>query len=168
MPTIGYLVDRNQSDLSIIQRQIITGILGEFAVRRMLTLRGAPCSPVNLEVTNNKSFDADLIIAGRIRVHVKSQDVPQAKGFGLSWSFGIGDKDGNKGGHRDKEIFDHYTDTDMLITCLVADDWVGVCAEIPVHKLHDLNLFRDPKKKKLIGIKKVVYFKDIPVEYRVY
>lgn len=168
MPTICYLVDRNQSDPAIIQHQNVIGKLGEFAVRRLLKSRGLNCSPVNLEVTNNKSFDADLIIAGRIRVHVKSQDVPQAKGFGLSWSFGIGDKDGNKGGHRDKEIFDHYTDTDMLITCIVADEWIGVCAEIPVHKLHDLNLFRDPKKKALIGIKKVVYFKDIPVEYRVY
>lgn len=106
MPTICYLVDRNQSDPAIIQHQNVIGKLGEFAVRRLLKSRGLNCSPVNLEVTNNK----------------------------------VNEEDG----------------------------WVGICAELPVYKLHDLNLFRDPKKKALIGIKKVVYFKDIPVEYRVY
>lgn len=170
LPTLYYLGSRNQSDLDVIQHQTTIGKLGELAVRRMIQSQGVNCSHVNLEVTTLKSWDADLIIAGRIRMHVKSQDVPSAIRFGLSWTFGIGDKNGNKGGHLDKEIFDSYTDTDMVAFCLVneEDGWVGICAELPVYKLHDLNLFRDPKKKALIGIKKVVYFKDIPVEYRVY
>ncbi len=170
MPTLTYLGSRNQSDPAVIQHQNVVGKLGEFAVRRMLQSQGHPVSPVNLEVTTHKTWDADLLIAGRVRVHVKSQDVPSAKGFGLSWSFGIGDKNGNQGGHRDKEIFDSYRDVDQVVFCLVneEDGWVGICAELPVHKLHDLNLFHDPKKKALIGIKKVVCFKDIPIEYRVY
>ena len=168
MPTLTYLGSRNQSNSELIQHQNVVGKLGEFAVRRMFQNIGADVSPVNLFVTTQKSWDADLLIAGRIRVHVKSQDVPSALGWGLSWSFGIGDKDGNKGGHRDKEIFDSYRDVDQVVFCLVSDEWVGICAQIPVHKLHDLNLFRDPKKKSLVGIKRVVYFKDIPIEYRVY
>lgn len=168
MPTLSYLSQRNQSDPEIIRHQNLVGKLGEFAVRRMLTNNGTACSPVNLEVTTHKSWDADLMIAGRVRVHVKSQELEQAQRFGLSWTFGIGDKNGNKHGHQDKEIFKDFTAADMVVFCLVCDEWIGVCAQLPVHKLHALNLFHDPLKKSLVGIKNVVYYSDIPFEYRVY
>lgn len=165
IPTVtGYYKKRNQYDIEIIKHQTFIGKMGEFGARAWLINTGNPCSPINLDVTYNKTFDADIIIRENIRCHVKSQDKISANKFGISWTFQFS---GSGNGHRDSEIFDNYAQNDIIIFCLVDSPKVYICAKINVYQLHELGLFGNPKKESLIGIKKVVYFDSIPYEYRI-
>jgi len=165
--TTNYTAERNQTNTPLIIHQHCIGKQAEFAARNWFLRRGIPCSQVDDSVTRHKSFTADLFINGTTRVHVKSQDYRSAAQFETSWTFGYGGNNGTRG-HRDNEIFDRYGIKDRVVFCLVEMDvWVSIAAVVPVHLLHELSLFRDPKKKSLIGIKKVVYLKDIPQEFLV-
>ena len=165
--TTGYTAERNQTNIPMIIHQHAIGKQGEFAARNWLLRRGIPCSPVDDTITRRKTFNADLLIHGDTRVHVKSQDYKSAAMYEPSWTFGYGGTNGTAG-HRDSEIFDRYGVKDRVVFCLVEmDEWASIAAVVPVMVLHELNLFKDPKKKALIGIKKVVYLKDIPEQYLV-
>lgn len=161
---LGYYKNRNQYDIEIIKHQTFIGKMGEFGVRAWLIKNGAQCSAINLDVTYDKSFDADLLIRENIKCHVKSQDIISAKKFGTSWTFQYA---GRGNGHRDSEIFDNYNHDDLIVFCLVDNPKVYVCAIINVYQLHELGLFGEPKKESLIGVKKVVYLDSIPNKYKV-
>lgn len=164
IPTLPYLRNRNQEDLEIIKYQIIIGKLGELGAKKWLEDLGEKCSEVDFEITENKTYAPDLMINEEIHCHVKSQDLNSARTFGLSWTFQFS---GNGIGHTDSRIFEDYNENDVVIFCLVNGSLVYIKAKIPVKKIHELDLFKEPRKESLAGIKKVVYFEDIPEDYRV-
>ena len=160
----SYYRDRGQSNIDNIKKQTFIGKLGEYGARSWLLLQGYQCSDINLTVTYNKTFDADLILNNGIKCHVKSQDLESANRFGISWTFQFS---GQGGGHRDKEIFDNYDLEDRVVFCLVQSPVVYICAQVYVSQLHEMSLFGLPKKESLRGIKKVVYYDSIPEQLRV-
>ncbi len=160
----GYYKNRGQSNIDNIKNQTFIGKIGEFGARSWLLSQGYQCTDINLTVTYNKTFDADLILNKNIKCHVKSQDSESANRFGISWTFQFS---GQGGGHRDKEIFDKYDIEDRVVFCLVKSPVVYICAQVYVFQLHEMNLFGLPKKESLRGIKKVVYYDSIPDNCRI-
>jgi hypothetical protein len=156
----SYYAQRAQTDINAIIYQIIVGKMGECAVAQWATSTNRVCSKVDFSITkDHKSFAPDLIISGK-NVHVKSQDVISAERFGLSWSFQYGE---GKAGHCDKEIFLEYGKDDSVVFCKVNVDKleVNILAVLRVGLLHSKQLFKEPKKESLKGIKKVVYYDSI-------
>ena len=116
--------------------------------------KGLKLEPPDIEVysKHKKSYDADLKY-GDMRIHVKTQTKKSADRFGLSWMFqlaGITGGDGviDKGGEY------------MIFLCL---DMEKKNANIyGPYKSEDLiDLYKDPKLKKLRGIKACIYYEDI-------
>lgn len=164
LPTnINYFFERNQSSAKVAKSQIVIGKLGELAVYNWLTGLGKNCTDVDFNVTSKKSYMADLVVDDT-NCHIKSQHINSAKRFGLSWTFQFS---GNGRGHRDHEIFDNYNKDDFVFFCLVeSNKLVDIKSVVRLGYLHKYGLFKDPIKKNLVKIKKVVYFEDIPPKYR--
>lgn len=164
LKTHSYYKDRNQKDQTIIQNQIFIGKKGEIGVWKWLKSKSIQCSDIDFTVTKKKSFKPDIIVEGNIPCHIKSQSIETAKIFSESWTFQYS---GKGRGHTDNSIFTNYGKNDFVVFCIVDNDNVRICAKIPVSEIHKLDLFKDPDKVILKGIKKVVSLKDIPTKYLV-
>lgn len=144
---------RNQCNKQRIIEQNITGKVGEFAVMFHLLDEGHDMNTPDMEVTRNKSYDADLIWNKR-PLHVKSQSIESATRFGTSWTF-------QKGGHG-------YGHTDPL-TNMVLDEDVVFCVvngmHVTIHGPYPWAevklLLRDPVLERLKGVKQCIYLEDL-------
>ena len=115
--------------------------------------KGYTLNPPDIEVyTKGKSYDADLTYNG-IAIHVKTQTKKSADRFGLSWMFQLAGITGGDGVIQKKgEV--------MIFSCL---DMKNKKATIygPYRSEDLIDQYRDPKLKKLRGIKACIYHEDI-------
>jgi hypothetical protein len=160
--TLSQYSKRNQSDPEKIKYDCIIGKIGEWGIHDYFVSQGYICSDPDMNVysSNQKSWSKDML-CDSVPITAKSQSYEQSLKFTTSWTFQYG---GNGYGHKDK-IFDSH-DKDIFAACVVklnndGSAIVSVKAVIWVADLFKFNLFGEPKSPNLVGIKKVVYFKDI-------
>lgn len=144
---------RNQNNKERIIEQTIVGKIGEFAVMFCLLDQNHQVSSPDMEITTNKSFDADLVWNNR-PLHVKSQSVQSSSRFGVSWTF---QKGGWGGGHTDP-LTQKVLDEDVVF-CHVDNKKCKIYGPFPWSKVK--GLLRDPVVKRLRGIKQCVYLEDL-------
>lgn len=158
---IHHYAQRNQTDNNLIKQQILIGKLGEFAVEKFLLNNQIKIDSPDLTIYDHKSktFNSDLKYQN-IKIHVKSQEIEQAKKFGLSWIFQYGN---NQKGHLDTEIFQQSFKKQYVAFVLIdlKVKLAKIIAFVSLNTLHQYNLFKDPKKDTLRGIKKAIYYQDI-------
>ena len=150
---------RNQNNRDKIINDIIVGKLGEIVAYQYIISKNNKCSMPDFKVyaPNEKSWQPDLI-TDNYKIHVKSQDNQQAKIFGASWTFQLSNKNNNYG--KDTEIF-RNNNTDIIVFTgvnLIKNRGSVFCIK---KALDIIPILKDPIKKSLIGIKKVVYYKDL-------
>lgn len=144
---------RNQTNKERIIQQTITGKIGEFAVMFFLLDQGHTVTSPDMEVTYNKSFDADLTWNNR-PLHVKSQRMQSSQQFGISWTF---QKGGYGRGHTDP-LTNKILDEDVVF-CHVNEKNVNIYGPYPWSKVK--SLLRDPVLDRLKGIKECIYLEDL-------
>jgi len=101
---------------------------------------------------SKKSWDSDLIINDDVSVHVKSQNITQAKKYTPSWTFQFGGRTGRK----DKLFADP---NGIIAFCIVNNKQVDI--KHILYADNCFNILRDPIVKHLIGEKKVAYLEDL-------
>ncbi len=148
--------NRKQFNQERIIHQTTIGKIGEFAVMFALLEKGHAINSPDMEITMNKSFDADLCWNNR-PLHVKSQSRKSAEKFGTSWTF---QKGGYGNGHTDpltKKVLD-----EDVVFCVVDEKKVIIYGPYPWMKVKPL--LRDPVLERLKKIKQCVYLEDLKSE----
>lgn len=152
---------RGQTDEKKKSRDQIVGKVAEIAAHNYLKLKGIETNYPDFQIytAKKKSWDFDLK-ASNYNIHIKAQDVIQAKKYGYSWIFQHGN---GKGYGYDKEIFDQVSPNQYVI--FVSVDLFEKIAEIKaacsLTFLHEKELFDLPKVWQLQSNKKAVYLDAI-------
>lgn len=146
-----------QNDADRVRQQIRDGKIGEHVVYHSIKRLGTVSTPdLNHYGVGEKSWAADLNFRDPAEkpypIHVKTCEKATAETFGMSWCFAV----------NDKEIFGADRNPDAVVAFVYIrineSPFRGqVMATVPVERLHELQLFDDPKLEKLRGKKKVVY-----------
>ncbi len=148
--------DSNQGNFEKIKNDHYISKIGEEAVchvmRKFADKKNILGPDYKIYIGNKKSWDSDLKING-IELAVKTQEITQAKKYGLSWTFQCSD-------YRKDPIL---KDPNKWICFVEFDQKNGTCRVFPPFRVKDLK-FRDPKLKHLIGKKQVVYAEDLPLK----
>lgn len=148
---------RHQTNPEQRIRQAIVGKLGEIATRVYLLDHGLACDPPDFTITTRKSYGADMTFTHtHAAVHVKSQSLESARKYGLSWMFHVSDRG----------IFKTSSTRARMVLCLVRPTDVLICAYMPVLVPLKQNLYRYPVLESQQDVKRVLYYKDIPQEFR--
>ncbi len=152
--TVDYSDSRQENAAKVADDHFVSK-LGEEAVRQMMIALGFTVEGPDYTIYEGKqkSWDADLKVNGR-GVAVKTQRRSTAQKFGLSWTF-------QSGSQRRDAILD---DAEAWVFFVEYEDTGGGSCELwvyPPYKVGRLK-FRPPKKRELIGEKKVVYVEDLP------
>lgn len=151
--------ERNQPNPAVRIPQSITGKLGEIAAYQWIRYHGLPCTPPDFKIyrADHKSYAADLLIKGVHPLHVKSQGIERARNpkYGLSWVF-----------TKDDPVIRSADIRERIIFLLVYPDHAEVCAYMPVAVLNKLQIYSEPALESQRKEKLVVYYKDIPGEFR--
>jgi len=161
-----YFYKRNQYNEAAIRKQQLCGKLAEFLVYLKLREYFPNITKPDIKIYTNdkKNWEPDLKI-GNFKLHVKSmerQTVVKYK-YPLSWMFQYKNKsiDTEKG--KDLEVFTSESHKDIL--CFVGininESSGRILAMVPLATIVKNNLFSDPKKESLKGIKKVVLYQDL-------
>jgi hypothetical protein len=139
---------RNQKKVHKILNDIIIGKLGEFAVHKHLS-KNSPIAEPDLSIydSSHKTFDSDLKY-NNLNIHVKSQSREQSEKYGISWSF-----------HPKDSLTTRPEKNDVIFFCLVDDLSVDIMAYD--RATFFIDLYKDPVKNNLKGMKKVIYFTDL-------
>lgn len=146
-------VERNQTNAENVRRQTGMGKLCEFAFYEYVNSTGGVCTlpDTTRYELHERSYSPDLIVNGTLRVTAKGCDNNPA-----SWIFQYNP-------NRDP-IFsvdaNHY-DIFAGMCLLRHSKYVRICCILPVQVLHQHNLFSEPRKAHLAGIKKAIYMVDI-------
>jgi hypothetical protein len=143
---------RNQGNSEYRKVQAYTGKLAEWSVHRYLTKIGMKVTEPDMRILKprEKSFDYDLKIKfldKTIGLHVKSQTKGQAIKFGESIMFQVGDR---------------ARRSDHIAICII-DERKSLAEIVGLPRAFDLiknGLLKEPKKKELRGIKRVLYLED--------
>lgn len=158
---------RGQFDQEVRIIQATEGKIAEFAAYDLFAnYLKVDCTKPDVQIYDDKtkikkSFDSDLKVVGN-KCHVKSQPAISAKRFGTSWMFQYADETGNiKSGHRDREIFDDYSDDDFCCFIVMDQATAYILACPKVKTLHEKKLFDLPKKITLHNSKRVVYLDQL-------
>ena len=161
-----------------------SGKLGEFAAVWFLGIKmGFPSLVPDVEVrpSYQKKFDTDLPYATKLKkpefpdCHVKTcsnitashltrltADLQVEVIDKYSWTFQFGNKSGIGG--RDKKIFDDKEDDTPIVFMYYPDPSSMksiLIATAPCYLLHEYDLFKEPVKPDLAGLKKCVYYKHL-------
>jgi hypothetical protein len=132
---------RNQTNVTKIKDDILVGKLAEYAVYKLLLLRGKNVTAPDLQVysTNRKSFSADLKDEV-FEYHVKCMKSSAAARFGLSWSFQKQDKLVTQPKTNDIIVLSEYTDAgDIEVKALVrAQNMQKLYTKPVLRKLQDI------------------------------
>ena len=93
---------------------LINGAMGELAVYKLCKKSGKEITKPDFTIydTKQKSFDADLRLGERKRLHVKSQGLESVKRYGKSWLLQRHDPL-----FKDSTGYNHF-----LVTCVVDED----------------------------------------------
>lgn len=157
----SFYAKRNQFNNEKRKKDQLIGKLGEILSYNYLKNKISDISypDFNIYEKKNKSWDFDMKSSSH-NIHVKSQDIEQAKRYGESWIFQAGDK--QKG--YDKEIFDRLSKNQFVSFCII--DIKNNCGTIKsivnVDFIHENSFFKLPKLEWLQQMnKKAVYFVDI-------
>ena len=160
--TLSQYAKRNQSDPDKIKYDCMIGKLGEWGVHDYFISQGYTCTEPDMNVypSYKKNWNRDMSCSG-VSVTIKSQSHEQSIRFGTSWTFQYS---GNGFGHKDK-IFDRSENEYIFAACVIrlnedGTALVSIKMAVPVSDLFRHNLFGEPKSPNLVGIKKVVYYKD--------
>jgi hypothetical protein len=160
----SFYATRNQFNPEKRKTDQIIGKLGEILTYNYLLdkVQNLTYPDFNIYEKSKKSWDFDLK-GNDSNIHVKSQNIVQAKNYGQSWIFQAGN---GKNKNYDKEIFDQISPNQYVSFCLI--DLGNKCGEIKsilkLSTLHDNKLFKLPKLEKLqVANKLAVYFSDIKV-----
>lgn len=151
---------RKQTNIPVIRKQIYEGKLSEFGVYNWKKSIGENVSEVDVKIypKNEKSFAQDLMSDGS-KIHVKSESADKGIENGTaSFIFQYGNSTGSGG--RDWHAFDQKS-KDPVVFCVVDGDGVEIVARTYIHVLHQHNLFCQPRKTELYGIKRAVYLCDL-------
>jgi hypothetical protein len=160
----NHYAKRGQFNKDKIQDQISTGKMGEIVayktIKKEIPTIGKP--DFKIYEAKNKTWDCDLIDSDNdIKILVKTQDCSSAVKYGQSWIFQY--SNGKNRGGKDKSVF--VSPEDNYYVCFVmmdVPDGVGrVLSVCSVKNLVSNQLFKDPICKKLVGIKKAIYYKDL-------
>jgi hypothetical protein len=151
--TVNY-GDSHQHDAEKIRDDHFVSKLGEESARLIFESRGAKVEGPDYRVYRGKekSWDFDLKVNG-IPLAVKTQRRTAAQMWGLSWAFQCA-----------PERRDTILDDPEAWVCFVEYDDTGadvICIVYPIKKMKQL-VFGEPRLKKLIGVKKMVYAADQP------
>jgi len=156
-------LDRGQSDINNMKRQNYEGKKVEFAVYNWFKSNGWDITEVDVNIypPNEKSFAQDLKSRER-HFQIKSQSKASAEMWGTSFIFQYGnifgkDKTGDKDGH----AFDNIHSKDGVIFALIDNRDITIIARTNIETLHKHSLFKEPKKRDLLGVKKAVYLEDL-------
>lgn len=150
---------RNQKNKWHMVQQNIVGKAAEVAVYKALyTLCNISKPDFAIYSAKKKSWSADLIITKKHKktdIHVKGQSVEQARIFEVSWIFQSSNKSGKGGKDR---IFNK--DARGSVAFVLVDEEnksAKILAIVPIILLKKMDLFQDPAKESLKGIKKAIY-----------
>ena len=143
---------RNQRDERRKQEQCFFGKLGEWVAYNRLAPFFADLSRPNMEIYEGrqKTWDNDLK-AGDLAIAVKSCDFR-----GDSWIFQKSDADGKAG--CDREIYDPNASDKLIVFVQIGykNESGRIRAIAPLSELKARDLFVEPRKDDLIGIKEAV------------
>lgn len=141
---------RNQFNPVKIFNDIVTGKVAEYAVYNYFKIKNRECSKPDIKIYEaaKKSFDADLLVEEKIKIHIKSQTIEQANKYSLSWTFQAEDS-----------LVKTPTTDDYIVLCRVDDLKVDILSIKSAS--YFIGKYKDPKLFKLKGIKKVIYYHDV-------
>ena len=148
----SFYATRNQFNTKKIEEDIFIGKIGEFGVWHYYNnLTKFPLSEPDTKIyeTGQKNFNADLTCLER-HVHVKTQSIDSAFMFGTSWIM-----------QKNDPVLKHPISEDRLAFCLSKGHKVNVLAILPVIRVIDLNLIKQPRLDKFIGNKISIYYEDM-------
>lgn len=142
---------RGEESVLKIKNDIITGVLGEYAVSAYVKSLGYNCSEPDLTIhkTRQKSFAADLESeAGTF--HVKSQTQKSAQRYGASWIF-----------QKEDRLMTLPSENCYLAFCLIDNDKVQIKAIVSNIDIVEAKLTKAPKIPKYAHTKLALYLDDI-------
>ncbi len=153
-----FYASRGQKNNDKRTQDQLCGKLAEIAVFSYFKAKGIETTPpdFNIYTKAKKSWDHD-IKNQELNLHIKSQNVEQAKKYGTSFVFE----------KSDKKIFKEFSNKDYV--CFVSIDLPNRSAEIKsILKLEDLhkhNLFK-PMKIEYLTSKSAIYFDDVKAIFK--
>lgn len=144
---------RNQWNVAKRIEDTKVGKLAEIAVYALCkgTIPNLTYPDLEIYSVEDKSWDYDLKGTG-INIHVKAQSLQSSILYGESWTFQ----------KEDCHIFKSYGENDYVAFVLVnlGEYSATLRYVLPVSFLHQNNLFKPPKLKKLTS-KLVIYYNDL-------
>ena len=141
---------RGQTDKDTIVRQIMQGKIAELLIYRHLKAKFTIGEPdFNIYRGKQKNFDADLT-DGCLRFHIKNQEYESARKYGTSWVFTPSDP-----------LITEPEAEDILVLAVLKNDTVKILGFLSALTAKEQSLYGDPKLRRLVGHKVVLYYKII-------
>jgi hypothetical protein len=133
---------------------LICGAMGELAVYKLCKKHGKEVSKPDFEIydTKSKSFDADLRLDKKKRLHVKSQSLESVKRYGKSWLM-----------QRHDPIFKGTGYNHYMVCCVVDEDncEVEVLGFFPMRSVISKGLIGECKVPSFRTTKVAIYYDSL-------